>query len=153
MSSKYSDAVSRMLMRVALQEGHEGASTASSNALKPHLGPLTIQELSELTFLCNTAASGNNPYDGFATVEGDQLVALIELLDRHVNLAVAVNLVEQALQHIEPGAAPSVIASEMDKVSAGSCWNFIVAFVHAQHWNIRERSCKGRKLLTHIHHV
>jgi hypothetical protein len=127
-------------MRVALQEGHEGGNnTIPSNALKPHLGPLTNQELAELTFLCNTetAASGNNcPDDGFATVEGDQLVSLIELLDRHVNLAVAVNLVQQSLQHIEPGAAPSVIASEMDKVSADrqllQLCLIILAVVHAR---------------------
>lgn len=122
MSSKYSDTVSRMLNRVALQEGHEGANPAASNTAKPHLGPLTDQELAELTFLCNTVASGNNNNnnndgDSFANVEGDQLVSLVELLDRHVNLAVAVNLVEQSLQHVQPGAAPSVIASEIDKVS------------------------------------
>ena len=117
-SSKFADAVSRMVHRVNLQEGHEAGTRPISSHQQ---GPLKPQELAELSFLCtaaaaassSAAASSNNNSEqaanaGFASVEGDLLVAVIEMLDRHVNLAVGVHLIDDALKIYRSDAAPSV---------------------------------------------
>ena len=138
-NNKFSDAVDRMVLRVALQEGHEGDSasppgSAAASRRKKLLshakpaagqGPLLPHELSELSLLCTMASSlsvsssdnDNAPQQlqrqqqqqdsdgllGFASVDGDQLVALVELLDKHVNLAVVngSHLVSDALELLQ----------------------------------------------------
>lgn len=102
-SSRFSDTVNRIVLRVACTEGHED-STAHNRALDS--GPLTLQELSELSLLCaalNDTKNGNqNPF-GFATVEADQLLGLLELLDRHINNAVAIDFLRDALEILHGG--------------------------------------------------
>lgn len=135
-SEKLADAVARMIHRVDLSEGHEGSGEAATSSTNKggddddddvHLnqGPLTPQELAELSFLCTatTAAADSKRGSksstqavGFAAVEGDQLVALMELLDRHVNLAVSVNLMESAAGIAALQESPSQAAMAVDQV-------------------------------------
>jgi hypothetical protein len=131
-------------MRVACAEGHEGNSAPSGSSAKGRngnggrmspapgqQGPLTPQELQELSFLC-TAASAEAAQQpamqhqngekadsvvGFATVDGDQLSALVELLDRHVSLAVSkVHIVEKAAEIYQKTESPSQATAAIDAV-------------------------------------
>jgi hypothetical protein len=76
-------------------------------------GPLTGQEFSILSLLCTKVASqkanasavarlpgsSQDPL-GFGAVDGDLLTTLTELLEKHVNLAVGVDLVQEAVDVI-----------------------------------------------------
>ena len=105
-SSSLADTVNRIVLRVACTEGHESPSKAA-----PAGGPLTRQELAELSLLCSSTEE-----EGFAAVEGDQLLALLELLDRHINHAVSVNLIPQALEVLQEEDSPSRAAASLDQV-------------------------------------
>ena len=96
---KFVDTVGRIVLRVNMAEGHEG-SPDKKNAPLEGQGPLTAQELSELSLLCTlqTTLKENDNDIGFANVEGDQLSNLIELLDEHVNLAVGAQIICKALE-------------------------------------------------------
>lgn len=63
-------------------------------------GPLTAQELQILTLLCTKASQRRRSGGGFASVEGDLLTTLTELLEKHVNLAVQVDLIQEATEII-----------------------------------------------------
>jgi hypothetical protein len=145
-SAAFVDAVARMVHRVDLTEGHEGGGgdtvnttaarrRSSKNDTDPtRVGPLTRPELAELSFLCTAAAqaavsassvpptkdSKKDCAAGFAAVEGDQLIGLMELLDRHVALAVSVNLMESAVAVVAASSheelSPSQAAAAMDQV-------------------------------------
>jgi len=117
------ETVSRLVLRVTMQREHAGGSSRH----QPHGGgPLTAQELQELSFYCTAqdcavAAATNNAAEssstGFASVEGDPLVALIELLDQHVNQAVTVHLIEAAIAVYQAaGGSPSQANAAMDQV-------------------------------------
>jgi hypothetical protein len=86
---------------------------------------LAVQELSELSLLCTVASAlpqpaspqhDNSCATGFATVDGDQLVALLELLDRHVNLAARVHLIQDAINVMNQQEAPSKASASLDQV-------------------------------------
>lgn len=118
----FTDTVNRVVLRVACTEGHEESSPARQTPLS-HAGPLTPRELSELSLLCtsaNAARSNNNTSEdtpsGFATVEGDQLLALLELLDRHIDSAVSVNFIPEALELLQKEESPSKASASLDKV-------------------------------------
>jgi hypothetical protein len=101
-------------------------------------GPLTSRELSELSFLCSKIAattssstatvgatigttnnicnkkSGNT---SFANVDIDIVLSIIELLDRHVNLAVAINVIESSASIVrDTTKSPSQIAAALELV-------------------------------------
>jgi len=106
---------------------------------------LTAVELSELSLLCTLASSlppttekhGTNAApnsstpdkqpeelgsstngNGFAAVEGDQLVELIELLDRHVSRATGINLLKDVVvDTISKENAPSAAIAALGRVS------------------------------------
>jgi hypothetical protein len=97
-SKRFSDTVNRIVLRVACTEGHEN-STGHNSALDA--GPLTLPELSELSLLCaslNDTRGQENA--GFASVEADQLLGLLEILDRHINNAVAIDFFQEALENL-----------------------------------------------------
>ena len=108
------DTVSRIVHRVACTEGHEQAATAAAPPLST--GPLTLQELSDLSLLC-TSSPQKQQQQGFATVEGDQLLVLLELLDRHIDHAVGVNFYPQAIELLQQQESPSRASAALDKVS------------------------------------
>lgn len=75
-------------------------------------GPLTADELHILSLCCTSAATSRNKkpppgskkkngkpeaHGGFASVEGDLLTTLTELLEKHVNLAVGVDLIQETV--------------------------------------------------------
>lgn len=99
---QFGDIVNRIIHRVDLLEGREGGTAAkdANGASSSTTSPLTVHELSELSLLCTVAASldQNDIDQGFAAVEGDQLMALIDLLDRHVNSATSCHLLTNAIQ-------------------------------------------------------
>jgi hypothetical protein len=83
--------------------------TAAIHLPSPNVGPFTDQELKILSLLCTQvsnrleeakeqAANGNRvaPVEGFVAVEADVLGTLTELLEKHVNLAVNVDLIHEA---------------------------------------------------------
>ena len=100
-STKFSDTVNRIVLRVACTEGHEDSTSHNRAA---DAGPLTLPELAELSLLCaatlNDTPNHQQSQDkfGFATVEADQLLALLEVLDRHINNAVAIDFIRDALE-------------------------------------------------------
>lgn len=126
-SSAFSDTVNRILLRVACEEGHESTPEKKKHAATVG-GPLTPDELSELSVLCSNAAAVSNEdvatatmqqqqeegKFGFATVEAEQLLGLLELLDRHINSAVGVNFILEALQVLDK--APSKASAALDTV-------------------------------------
>ena len=124
-SEQFADAVVLLVERATLRREQAGGNGAA--------GPLTPQELQELSFFCTAqdcAAAGsdgvgNSGGGGFAGVEGDSLVTLIELLDQHVNQAVTVHLIEAAIAvHQAAGGSPSQANAAIDKVRlefAGLC--------------------------------
>jgi hypothetical protein len=104
-------------------------------------GPLTSRELSELTFLCSTIAAamtasatttvGTNlsvpsmvsttnkkkSITSFANVDIDLVLSVVELLDRHVNLAVAINIIESSATIVcDTTKSPSQIAAALEPV-------------------------------------
>lgn len=102
-SSRFSETVNRIILRVACTEGHEDSGAHNHPA---DSGPLTLQELNELSLLCAELNDGQEnkqiPF-GFATVEADQLLALLDVLDRHINNAVAIDFIREALEILEEG--------------------------------------------------
>ena len=125
-SEQFADSVSRMVLRVALLQ----------ESGKPGFKGLTAAELQELSFLCtaqeciksSNSSSGFQNNDcrhdaespnvvGFASVEGDPLLALIELLDHHVNSAVSVRLIEAAIEvYQSAGGSPSQANAALEQV-------------------------------------
>ena len=109
------------------------ASNASSSG-RNNSGPLTSRELSELSFLCSkiaatmtTSGSITGPSIGsnnkknnstsFANVEIDIVLSIIELLDRHVNLAVGINVIESSASIVrDTTKSPSQIAAALEQV-------------------------------------
>lgn len=100
----------RRILASSLSACREGSpAVASSN-----VGPLTASELDILSLCCTkiTANSGGSndrstsatamPH-GFGAVDGDLLTTLTELLEKHVNLAVGVDLVQEAIDVIHKG--------------------------------------------------
>lgn len=100
-------------------------------------GPLTSRELSELTFLCSTISvamttsatttatvpskvrttNKKKCITSFADVDIDSVLSVIELLDRHVNLAVAINIIESSATIVcDTTKSPSQIAAALDQV-------------------------------------
>ena len=88
----------------ACRDGSPAAAAASS-----HVGPLTASELDILSLCCTKAAHSLSMHSrnlatttaadahGFGAVDGDLLTTLCELLEKHVNLAVNVDLVQEAI--------------------------------------------------------
>jgi hypothetical protein len=148
-------AVSRILHRVDLTECNDGGSVSEDAAASTGTpstttttrdasslqggGPLTSQELSELSFLCSTALASRSSSssqhrlgsggtrrtsndgndcsdDGFAAVEVDQLLGLMDLLNRHVNLAVSVHLMDAAAAVVVGAQSHSAAAAALDRV-------------------------------------
>lgn len=88
----------------ACRDGSPAAAAASS-----HVGPLTASELDILSLCCTKAAHSLSIHSrnlatgaahGFGAVDGDLLTTLCELLEKHVNLAVNVDLVQEAIEII-----------------------------------------------------
>jgi hypothetical protein len=133
-NQKFTETVERIVRRVAMQEGREHMEPSQQKqaaSQKAGQGPLTVQELSELSLLCTVASAmpqvaaspqHHHQHDnsveaqGFATVDGDQLVALLELLDRHVNLAARVHLIEDAINVMHQQESPSKASASLDQV-------------------------------------
>jgi hypothetical protein len=139
---QFTNTVERITLRVNLKEGREHVEDTSQRASVKQLagdGPLTVLELQELSLLCtlNTSASSmssssssstapttassqqQQQQTGFASVDGDQLVALTELLDRHVHHAAQVHLLPQACHVLQQHSkSPSQAAAALDKVRA-----------------------------------
>jgi hypothetical protein len=116
-ASKCADVISRMVLRVDLEEGYEEG--AASSAPPQHQGPLAPQEMAELSCLCSATSSSNatnSNSDGFDKVELDQLMALVELLDRHVKLAVTVHWIENAVEIYQEVESPSLASSTFFQV-------------------------------------
>jgi hypothetical protein len=128
------DVITKILHRVDMMESHEGGgSTAErwNNVTHAGQGPLTAAELSELSFLCQSLTTSQSnagagamtaakkeqePVTGFASVESDLLLSLMELLDRHVNLASSIHLLQEAAAVLAAHAAPSQAANAMEQV-------------------------------------
>lgn len=128
------DVITKILHRVDMMESHEGSgSTAErwNNTTHAGQGPLTPAELSELSFLCQSLATSQSnggagamtaakkepePATGFASIESDLLLSLMELLDRHVNLASSINLLQDGAALLAIHAAPSQAANAMEQV-------------------------------------
>lgn len=137
-SSVFSDTVNRIVLRVACEEGHESTPEKKKHAATVG-GPLTPEELSELSVLCSNAAAVSNDDAatastqqeqekfGFATVEADQLLGLLELLDRHINSAVGVNFILEALEVLDK--APKNASAALDTV----CVDHFAAYVMCSH--------------------
>jgi hypothetical protein len=134
-NQKFTETVERIVRRVAMQEGREHMEPSQQKQAATRQagqGPLTVQELSELSLLCTVASAmpqaaspqhhqhDNNSVvtQGFATVDGDQLVALLELLDRHVNLAARVHLIQDAINVMHQQESPSKASASLDQVRA-----------------------------------
>jgi hypothetical protein len=132
-NQKFTETVERIVRRVAMQEGREHMEPSQQKQAATQQagqGPLTVQELSELSLLCTVASAmpqvaspqhhqhDNNSVatQGFATVDGDQLVALLELLDRHVNLAARVRLIQDAINVMNQQESPSKASASLDQV-------------------------------------
>jgi hypothetical protein len=129
-NQKFTETVERIVRRVAMQEGREHMEPSQQKQAATRQagqGPLSVQELSELSLLCTVASAmpqvaspQHNQHDnnaqGFATVDGDQLVALLELLDRHVNLAARVHLIQDAINVMHQQESPSKASASLDQV-------------------------------------
>ena len=123
-AEQFVDAVSRMVLRVALLK----------ESGKPGFKGLTAAELQELSYLCtaqdclkpcNSSSSSNSNnvekefpnVSGFARVEGDPLMALVELLDQHVNNAISVRIIEASVEvYQSAGESPSQANAALDQV-------------------------------------
>jgi hypothetical protein len=128
------DLITKILHRVDMMESHEGTgSTAErwNNTTHAGKGPLTPAELSELAFLGQSITTppsnvGAGPMTaakkeqesatGFASIDSDLLLSLMELLDRHVNLASSIHLVQEAAAILASHPAPSLAANAMEQV-------------------------------------
>jgi cohesin loading factor subunit SCC2 len=95
-SHLFSNTVNKILQRVALQEGREGGTAAHSTI---HHGPLTQMELSDLSLLCTRATHETGP--SFESVEKEEIAALIEYLEKHVNLACGVHIIEDVCAFLQ----------------------------------------------------
>jgi hypothetical protein len=133
-NQKFTETVERIVRRVAMQEGREHMEPSQQKQAATRQagqGPLTVQELSELSLLCTVASAmpqaaspQHHQHDnhnsvvtqGFATVDGDQLVALLELLDQHVNLAARVHLIQDAINVMHQQESPSKASASLDQV-------------------------------------
>lgn len=126
-SSIFSDTVNRIVLRVACEEGHESTPEKKKYATTVGGGPLTKEELSELSLLCSNAAASNDgaaetiereqEASGFATVEAEQLLGLLELLDRHINTAVGVNFVLEALEVLDKAATKASVTLDAVRIA------------------------------------
>ena len=131
-------------------------------------GPLTSRELSEMSRLCSTIASAmtesttttaiqnisaspsleghnskTNSNASFASVDVDIVLSVIGLLDRHVNLAVATNIIESAGAMLrDTTKSPSQITVALEQVRMNhtcspltSTWYCLLScfFKHATH--------------------
>lgn len=112
-TSTFSDTINRIVLRIACVESREESSGKANG--NNEAGPLSAVELAELSMLC--AQQSQRPSEGFCTVEGDQLLALLELLDRHINNAVGLNFVQAAVDCCSKEAPGSVVSSVLDSVS------------------------------------
>ena len=108
----FSDTVNRIVLRVACTEGHEDSPVKQQSLNYSGAGPLTRTELSDLSLLCTQ----QNHQQGFASVEGEQLLALLSLLTRHIDNAVTVDFIVEALQVMKRGETPSRAAAVLDEV-------------------------------------
>ena len=122
-AASFSNAVNRIVLRVACTEGHEDSPVKQRSSRSSGEGPLTQQELSDLSLLClNTA-------DSFASVELELLVALLQLLTQHIDHAVQVDVIGEALAVIQATESPSQAAAALEKVgSAWICVRFLACF-------------------------
>jgi hypothetical protein len=145
-NKKFTETVERIVRRVAMQEGREHMEPSQQKEAATRQagqGPLSVQELSELSLLCTVASAmpqaaspqhhhqhDNNSVatQGFATVDGDQLVALLELLDRHVNLAARVHLIQNAINVMHQQESPSKASASLDQVRANNNKNAVIIF-------------------------
>jgi hypothetical protein len=145
-NKKFTETVERIVRRVAMQEGREHMEPSQQKEAATRQagqGPLSVQELSELSLLCTVASAmsqaaspqhhhqhDNNSVatQGFATVDGDQLVALLELLDRHVNLAARVHLIQDAINVMHQQESPSKASASLDQVRANNNKNAVIIF-------------------------
>lgn len=108
------DAIERILSAEENRKIQAASPSACREGNDPialsHGGPFTGHELSILSLLC-IKASGQDPQGtvgrddsrgarGFAAVDGDLLSTLNELLEKHVNLAVGIDLVQEAVSVI-----------------------------------------------------
>jgi hypothetical protein len=116
-NQRFFDSVDRIVQRINLTQCHEGTPVKTIKHDASIYGPLTVSEMGELSLLCSLAStlqvSNDSTPCGFASVELDQLSALTELLDRHVNLAAGINLIQQAHDIV---IAEGSSASALDKV-------------------------------------
>jgi hypothetical protein len=152
MTDQIEDLLARIVHRVDLHESHEGdgstAERGSDNSANKSIdsngkiatnrsGPLLPREISELSFLCNAIAAAtisttpgttqsvnNKKRIGFASVDVDSVLSLIELLDRHVNLAVAMNVIESSVGVLsDTTKSPSQIAAALEQVRNSHAMN------------------------------
>ncbi|GKY98749.1 hypothetical protein MPSEU_000831200 [Mayamaea pseudoterrestris] len=118
-NQRFLDTVDRIVQRVNLQEGREGGTPLIKKANTSSEGPLTSTEMGELSFLCSLASTLPESTElvptGFAAVELDQLSALTDLLDRHINLAAGINLFQQAHLVIVGEDSSGAVATALDK--------------------------------------
>lgn len=118
-NQRFRDIVDRIVQRVNLQEGHEGTprrsvTGPSAGRASGSEGPLTSAEMIDLSFLCSLAStlpeSSETRPTGFASVELDQLTAMTEMLERHINVAAGINLIQQTLEVVENEDADVAVA-------------------------------------------
>lgn len=99
----------RRMQASSIAACRQGAPSTPSTS---EVGPLIASELEILSLCCTRAAqslglvpaqnnstTGATPH-GFGSVDGDLLTSLCELLEKHVNLAVTVDLVQEAIDVI-----------------------------------------------------
>lgn len=167
-NEKYTAVIEAMVLRAHMVEGREGYSPDHHHHRlvrhQPGQGPLLPQELADLSLLCsaNSSSSSKNKNQattkksnrqeqqqqedaalkGFASVDGDQLAALIELLDKHVNLAARVSLIEDALNIIKKAGSPSIASDAIDQVRIIFVSSSLSLYANA----VRVRQYKRRKL-------
>ena len=84
----------------ACRNGSPAAAAAAAHNQTASEGPLMADELDILSLCCTKIASSGTTGNGFGAVDGDLLTTLTELLEKHVNLAVNVDLVQESLQYI-----------------------------------------------------
>lgn len=133
----YGDVIDRMVTRVSMLENSpiRPPGTAESDGHHHHhhhqVGPLTSHELAELSLLCtrqeadmatttnDTTTNNNNAATtriGFNTVEGEQLESLVELLDKHMNLATGIHHLQNAVNVIKSDESPTRAAAALKHV-------------------------------------
>lgn len=79
-----------------------GASTfREADVVSTYGGPLSTHELSHLSLICAAALSPllkgeESKKKGFGSIDGDLLMALIPLLDHHIEAATSIDLIREA---------------------------------------------------------